>query len=159
MHKFLVGGFMKHAILIIASILLLSCQGPFYLNTQGYEVMNMPLEEAWPLVAINTSSNTYQEDCDGIFFTSPKMFDDNGGGDCTAFAVKLIYLLGPDASYLGIIKPNGGKHAIVKYKDIYLEPQAYGKCYDGSKLNIIQHFDYYEIMAKATNYGTRIVEM
>ncbi|MFA5153545.1 MAG: hypothetical protein WC554_13360 [Clostridia bacterium] len=148
---------MKSLIIILFLSLLFSCSGPFYLNTKEYKINEYSLEIAWQMTAINTSDFKYIEDYDGLMYTSPYEFKKHGGGDCAAFSIYLIYLLGPRANYIGIKNKNNINHAIVEYNGLYIEPQWYGKYYNYNELNIIKKIDYYGIMELSTLYGTRYV--
>jgi hypothetical protein len=113
----------------------------------GYEIQEKSLEESWQKV----SSYEYIEDLEH-YWKSPKEFFTDGGGDCEDFAIALIYLLGPDASFV-CTDWNPGKHAIVKYNNKYLEPQNYNLYLNN--VSVVYELDYYNIMEIATRKGTK----
>jgi hypothetical protein len=140
---------MKTMFVIFSLLILTSCE-PFFINIQEYEINNMDLDKAWT----ETSAFQYQIDKDGHSKT-PIEFVADSGGDCEDFAIYMMYLLGPESSLIGIIRPSGIGHVIVKYHNQYLEPSLYGWIYDPIKLNIIIEYDYYEVMKIVTFYGAR----
>jgi hypothetical protein len=139
---------MKISMAILLSLLLASC-APFGFNPMGYEVLHEDLDVAWPKVA----AMKYQDDPDG-YWKSPAEFFRDGGGDCEDFATALIYLLGPEASFVGI-NVNGIRHAIVKYIDFYIEPQGYKYYYSPTELDIIIIYSYAFIMRYSTSWGNK----
>ncbi|MDD5353379.1 MAG: hypothetical protein PHS93_09485 [Candidatus Omnitrophica bacterium] len=149
---------MKNLIIILFfSLLLFSCSGPFYLNTKGYKINEYSLEIAWKMTARNISDFKYIKKDFLKIYNSPTQFKKNNGGNCSDFAIYLIYLLGPKANFISIKNKNNINHAIVEYNGLYIEPQWYGKYYNYNELNIIKKIDYYGIMELSTLYGTRYV--
>lgn len=136
-------------ICLICVLFFISCS-PFGINSMGYEIPYMELDEAWLL----TSSYTGIEDSSpSDSFKSPSQFVYDGGGDCEDFAIYLIYLLGPDA-YMAAMYLHGTGHAIVIYDGKYIEPQVYGLYYDDD-IEIIKTYSYDYLMAISTRLGTR----
>jgi hypothetical protein len=136
--------------IVMVSLFIFSCTAPFYINTKGYVIQEMPLEEAWQKV----SSYKYIDETED-YWESPMEFEKNSG-DCEDFAIELIYLLGPKSS-LVIIKRVNENHAIVEYMDEYIDPQICGYYYNKNKINIILKWDYYKTMEYATRWGTKYV--
>jgi hypothetical protein len=134
--------------LALLDFVLASCS-PFYLNTAGYEIKHENLDIAWARIANYQYQAGPPETC-----KSPNEFFRDGGGDCGDFAIALVYLLGPEASVLGI-QSSQGEHAIVEYKSKYIEPQVYGMYYILKEIVIVHRATYYEIMELATNNGTK----
>ena len=134
---------MKIVYFSVIAFLIVSCS-PFGLNPMGYEVQEMPLEEAWKLV----SSMKYIPDT-SEYCKSPMEFFSDGGGDCEDFAIALVYLLGPQSTL--IIIP---MHAVVYYKGQYIEPQLFGYIYDNVSA-ILLTIEYTEVMYRVTDWGTK----
>lgn len=161
--------------MVIATILLValsSCQSPLdaYYNRHkpfgGNELnydpnMDVDLDRAWKYVSRNNSSFTYIYETDRTqdYWKSPIEFEADGGGDCEDFCVYLMYLLGENAntSLVYTKSPEGTYHALVKYKNIYLEAQWYGQYYYESDLVIITERSYTYVMNRATNLGSKSI--
>jgi hypothetical protein len=139
---------MKALFLCILVMFLASCS-PFGFNSMGYEVLHEDLDTAWQKVA----AMEYQDDPED-YCKSPIEFFQDGGGDCEDFAIALIYLLGPSASFIGI-ESAIGKHAIVKYDSLYLEPSIYGVYYNPYKTSILVQYTYDYVIKIATLSGTK----
>jgi len=131
--------------LFYISILFICSCSPFFLNTQGYEYLEMDLETAWK----ETASFRYIHE-DVNYWKSPIEFERDGGGDCEDFSVYLVYILGEEAS-LVIIE----NHAIVKYRGLYIEPQKYGRYLEIQEKNILEIYDYYYVCSYSTISGSK----
>jgi hypothetical protein len=86
------------------------------------------------------------------YWKSPKEFLLDGGGDCEDFSTYLISILGKESS-LVVIKSHNVLHAIVRYKDVYIEPQLYGAYY--KDITILWELSYKDTMALSTNWNTK----
>jgi hypothetical protein len=140
---------MKLVLGLLLFTLLVSCSGPFGFNPMGYDVNNMPLEEAWPRVA----ALEYIPDIDsGDVWKSPRETLRDGGGDCEDFAIYLMYLLGPD-SIMEIVYNANDYHAIVEYHGLHIEPHMEGMFYTTTEFVLLCTYDYYYVMEYATNHG------
>jgi hypothetical protein len=139
---------MIKAMVMVAASALVSCS-PFYMNYMGYENLSMPLGEAW----IKTSGFRYLNE-NHAYIKSPFEFERDGGGDCEDFAIYMVYLLGPKASGI-VIKAGEFRHMIVRYDNLYIEPQVHGMYYDKYKLEIIEVLDYFLLMKYSTSMGTK----
>lgn len=150
---------------IFAIILFSSCQGPLSYSAKplfGNNEMNYTSEPtceslnvAWEI----TSNFNYIHESKE-YWKSPKEFEADGGGDCEDFCIYLMYLLGEEAntSLVKIKLEDGSFHGIVKYGELYIEPQIYRCYYIPSKLNIIEEYDYLFVMNYATNLGSKNIE-
>ena len=72
----------------------------------------------------------------------------------TYLCIYLIYLLGEEASLVIISYDETYNHAIVKYKDKYIEPQIYNKYY-AKPTKILFEIDYKTILFITTNNYTK----
>lgn len=123
---------------------------PFAINIQGYAYIEENLRDAWKDVASHKYINEQVE-----YWASPMEFEARGGGDCEDFAFALVYRLGRSASSVCVLNPKGGFHEIVKFKNLYLEPQRYGMYYDPKNLTILWATDYDETMSLVTLWGAK----
>lgn len=146
----------KFAIFGLVALLIAGC-APFGRNSEGYEVIAEPLDEAWVFVA------GHEYFIPDPKFQSPRQFEEAGGGVCMGFAIDLVYHLGPEASYV-VCEVSWGEpgktHAIVKYHGEYLEPQAAGYYYtlgDEYLVSIVKEIPYDDIMSASTDYGSRVL--
>jgi len=135
---------------VVLAVLLGSCS-PFGLNPMGYEVLHEDLDVAWKKV----SAMKYIAEPDGVnYYKSPKEFFNDEGGDCEDFAVALMYLLG-DNTELIIIQLPSSLHALIRYKNQYLEPQIYNRFRSNDTFVISSVYEYNTVMQCCTEYGTR----
>jgi hypothetical protein len=136
-------------IVIVALALLASCS-PFGFNTEGYEILNEPLEVAWPKSAAlkYIPAGSIDE------WKSPHETLCDGGGDCEDIADVLLYYLGPNASL--VISSN---HAAIKYNGKILEAQQYGKYLSDKDFIVLSEYDYEEVMQSITVWGTQSITM
>ena len=132
-------------IVIILSILFVGCS-PYQFNMCDYESPELPLMEAWR----KTAAFSYIPD-EEPYLKSPKQFEEDGGGNCGDFSVYMIYLLGPEASFV-LFDQNGTNHAIVMYRDEFLEPQMVNYRYR-LKEGTYSVRSYDDIMSYATGWG------
>lgn len=147
--------------LMLAAILS-ACQGPFYINLQGYRVLRNELEPSWRYVAAHRYIETPRGP-DGFILLSPREFDALGGGRCGDFSAALIYQLGPEAELVAIDldraltgTSTGVYHGIVRYRGLLIEPQAYGFYYPGSILAWqVDVIGYERAMEAYTWFGTK----
>lgn len=137
--------------LTLIGTMLVGCS-PFAFNVRGYSYKEENLYDAWAKV----SSSRYSWDF-GEYWSSPAEFEAKGGGDCEDFAIALVYRLGKDASFVCTRKTNGDFHVIVKYKDLFLEPQRFGMYYEKKDLKILWVLDYDETMSISTLWGAKQV--
>jgi hypothetical protein len=137
--------------ILFLSIVLASCSNPYWINTKGYSILHEDLDTVWKHV----SSYQYLPIYDIV---SPKQFEANGGGDCKGFTTDLMYYLGPDSEGVRVTWPNGLKHAIVRYKGRYIEPQEYGRYYTFDQFTIDYITSYYDWMRGVTEYGNRSLQ-
>lgn len=143
---------MKLLIVAIAFCLVLaSCSGPFGSNAEGYDVLHDDLDTAW----IATAALEYQPDPPGGYWKSPHETEHDGGGDCEDLATYLVYRLGEDARLIGIKRPSGAGHCIVKYAGRYLKPQAHNVFYNAADLVITLDLSYSTTMFYATHQGSK----
>jgi hypothetical protein len=122
---------------------------PFGINTMGYDVKSEPLDIAWA----SLRERWLIIELSGDYWKSPAEFVQDDGGDCEDYAARLIYLLGRDASFVGI-KTVRGLHAIVEYKGQYIDPMVYGKYYNREDIEIVCKYNYDLIMLFVTRAGT-----
>lgn len=118
-------------------------------NPLGYKYQELPLEEAWPIVA----SMKYIPE-DGDYWKSPKEFFADGGGDCEDFTSALMYLLGAD-SWAVLINAIPRGHYIVLYRGQYIEPQRINTFFNETKITIVEKYRYDYALSWATAYGTK----
>lgn len=143
---------MKTITLLTLCILISACS-PFGFNPMGYEVKHENLDEAWKKVASMKYTPESQTD---DYWKSPAEFFQDGGGDCEDFAIALVYLLGEDAKMVTIRVTSATVHAIVRYKNIWIEPQNYTVYYDNiPPLSIVGYYPYKILMLYATYGGSK----
>jgi len=140
---------MARLVVFILAVLLASCSAPFYFNIQKYSVNSGDLDASWAFVA---TQHYIKGDYDEL--KSPREFFRDGGGDCFDFASALMYLVGPQASLVEIMTPTG-KHAIIRYHDLLIDPQVYNLFSDPASITIINEFSYDDVMELVTNYGSK----
>lgn len=126
-----------------------ACTPPFYCNPIAYTINHGELEVSWRLVAA-------QKYIPGVYdeIKSPREFFRDGGGDCFDFSSALVYLLGPESDVIETTTPSG-KHALVEYRGLIVEPQIMNRFYSVDDITIVNRFSYREVMELVTNYGTK----
>jgi len=131
-------------------ILLLASCSPFYFNPEGYEILSESLDEAWP----KSAALAYIPD-ENDYWQSPHETEDRGGGDCEDLAVYLMYFLGEDSEFVAVQLAKG-RHALVRYRGMYLEPHKYGTTYNPSEIEplVVVIYSYNAVMTYSTHYGT-----
>lgn len=143
---------MKAMILLCFCLIIASCS-PYGFNPMGYEIKNENLDEAWKKVA---AMKYIPESDDKDYWKSPTEFYADGGGDCEDFAIALVYLLGIDAEMLFVRTTTKAFHAIVHYKDMWIEPQEYEVYYKDVKFSaIVGRYPYKILMLYATYMGSK----
>lgn len=144
------------AIYLVFIIFFMSCSNPFGDNC-NYCYESYPIDSAWEI----TASFSFKPDIDG-YWSSPKEFEEAGGGDCEDFSTYMLYLLGPDSgARLAIIPYNNnntiGFHAVIKLASGKLiEPQFYGMYYPNDT-DIIWSLSYYDVMRYSTDGGRKSI--
>lgn len=131
---------MRIVIVAVCLFALASCKAPTSVSIDEFPVIEEPLTVAWPAI----SGHRYMPNPGG-YIKKPLEFNRDGGGDCLDFAANLLYRLGPDASFVSL-RIGDSKHAIVKYRGEFLEPQVYKKIYKQNELSIIQELPYSRFM-------------
>jgi len=138
---------MNFIVMVFASLLMVSCAGPFGLNLKDYHNNTDILLTAWE----KTAQFKYIPDIID-YWKSPIEFESDGGGDCEDFAVYLMYLLGDESEFVGFMREDG-LHAIVRYKGLLIEPQIFMTTL--SDVEIARVYSYREVMQRATFWGMK----
>jgi hypothetical protein len=141
----------KLSLLMLVIIMLTSCSYPYSFNVQGYDILNEDLDSVW----LKTASYKFIPRSVLLPVKSPVVFERDGGGNCSDFAVYMMYHLGKESSFISIRVGLNEVHSIVKYNGEYLEPQVYGMTYEEKGVTVLKTVGYNLMMFKTTGGGIR----
>ena len=141
---------MKYFLIVLVAIVLASCS-PFGINTMGYASPHYDLDTAWRMAA----SIEYKADTVN-YCQSPRETARLGTGDCEDITAYMMYLLGEDTQLASGYTPwDSTLHAVLFYKDEYLEPQTVGYKFTSETIGPEKLYSYAYIMANFTYWGTK----
>lgn len=154
--------------LILLAILALggsltSCDPAFGFNTMGYEYQQKDLDSVWTEISSFPGKMPTKNRFLRATWQSPQEFRDEGGGVCIGFTIAMMYELGPEAELVVTLTSDlypdanpGEKHAFIRYKGEYLEPQLKGRYYpDFKPTSATKIYSFNDAMTSATVLGTR----